>query len=301
MYSFFYGIDTDKINVTKIVYSKCFISSDILFVTENRESLFMDHLIGQEKYLYIQFGNVMNKYPKSNIYVNVKEKHIYFGPKIELSYQTKYTAVIIEPRCHKALHFVVKNMCENLSNEWTILLIIGNNNVKYVHKCLQHLPIHRIRLHQLNISNLSISEYNQLLVTPYLYSLIPTETFLLFQTDSMILKENKDNVNLFLNYDYVGAPWSDGVGNGGFSLRKKSKMLEIINQVLYNNEPEDVYFSNQTVVSICKPSIEEAKSFSVETLFHPRPFGVHKVWIHPPGNNIVKLYPIVHELIKLNH
>ena len=296
-YLFFYGIDTDKIDVTKIVYSKCFFSPDTLFITENRESLFMDHLLGKVKFLYIQYGNVMNKYSRCNIYVNVKEKNIYFGQKIELSYQTKYTAVIIEPRCHKALHFVLNNIGKNLSNEWSILLIIGNNNVKYVHECLKRLPTYRICVHQLNINDLTIPEYNQLLVTPYLYSLIPTETFLLFQTDSMILKENKDNINLFLNYDYVGAPWSDGVGNGGFSLRKKSKMLEIIHQVPYQNEPEDVYFSKQITIPLYKPSIEEAKLFSVEMLFHPTPFGIHKVWWHSPYSNIVKLYPDV-DLLK---
>lgn len=63
-----------------------------------------------------------------------------------------------------------------------------------------------------------------------LYENIPTETFLIFQTDTLINPKYKDLIYEFIDYDYVGAPWiSNGdVGNGGLSLRKKSKMIEII-------------------------------------------------------------------------
>ena len=32
----------------------------------------------------------------------------------------KYTAIIVEPRCHKALSFVLQNFFENLSDEWGV-------------------------------------------------------------------------------------------------------------------------------------------------------------------------------------
>jgi hypothetical protein len=42
--------------------------------------------------------------------------------------RNKYTALIIEPRKHKALEFVLKNFLENLSNEWSIIIFHGNLN-----------------------------------------------------------------------------------------------------------------------------------------------------------------------------
>ena len=36
-----------------------------------------------------------------------------------------YTAIIIEPRKHKAIKFVLKNAYDNLSNEWNIIIFVG--------------------------------------------------------------------------------------------------------------------------------------------------------------------------------
>ena len=99
----------------------------------------------------------------------------------------------------------------------------------------------------------------------------------MFQTDSMICSENKDLLDKFLKYDYVGAPWNHGVGNGGFSLRRKSKMLKIISTCEMNDDNEDLYFSN-SCIPLNNPSIEEAKEFSVEMLYSDKSFGVHQPW-----------------------
>jgi hypothetical protein len=103
--------------------------------------------------------------------------------------------------------------------------------------------------------------------------------FLIFQTDSIICKQNKDVINDFIKYDYVGAPLKAGlVGNGGLSLRRKSKMLEIIDKCEYKKEPEDVYFSVACNLPLNKPSFDEAKKFSVEGVYNDNSFGVHKIW-----------------------
>jgi hypothetical protein len=71
------------------------------------------------------------------------------------------------------------------------------------------------------------------------------------------------------------------IGNGGLSLRRKSKMIEIINNCKYDNKPEDIYFS-LSCPNIYRniPSFEDAKKFSVETVYNDISFGVHKPWIH---------------------
>jgi hypothetical protein len=51
--------------------------------------------------------------------------------------------------------------------------------------------------------------------------------------DEMPLKQEL-LIEKFIDYDYVGAPWNSmplAVGNGGFSLRKRSTMLKIIDKL----------------------------------------------------------------------
>ena len=122
------------------------------------------------------------------------------------------------------------------------------------------------------------------------------------------MKENKDKINDFLQYDYVGAPWlrRKEVGNGGFSIRRKSKMLEIIHKCPYETlisddidyQNEDVYFSLLCPsVSINKPSYEESQIFSSETIWNPKSFGLHKVWHHKDLN--IDMYPDIKLLYSL--
>jgi len=117
----------------------------------------------------------------------------------------------------------------------------------------------------------------------------------------MILEPDK--LNDFLSYDYVGAPWTSGhVGNGGLSLRKKSKMLMIIAAVNPFHVNEDVYFSMQKVVPLHKPHFQEAQRFGVETVFYPSPFGIHSPWKHLKDEELRLLkekYPAIQELIAL--
>lgn len=219
--------------------------------------------------------------------------------KLYLRYESfnniKYTAVIIEPRKHKALKFVLENFAENLSNEWDIIIFHGNTNLEYIIKIIDSSSIlssnkNRIKFINLNVDNLTIRNYNDLLVSKDFYDDIPTEIFLIFQTDTIICKNNKDLINKYIKYDYTGAPWKDKVvGNGGLSIRKKSKMLEIIENCKYSNQPEDIYFSKACPeIYRNQPSFEEAKEFSVETVYNDISFGVHKPWRHLKESNFYK-------------
>ena len=196
-----------------------------------------------------------------------------------------YTAIIIEPRKHQALYFVLENFVGNLPQNWNFIIFHGNKNIDYVYSILNQSILlrthkHRITLYNLHVDNLTIDEYNHLLVSKKFYDYIPTEIFLLFQTDSMICKNYHQLLNNFIEYDYTGAPWRDKtVGNGGLSLRRKSKMLAIIENCTYNNEAEDLYFTKACPhIARNLPSFEDAKKFSVETVYHDISFGVHKPW-----------------------
>lgn len=231
-----------------------------------------------------------------------------------------YTAVIIEPRKHKALHFVLKNYLENLDNNWNILILHGNLNKEYIINIINNkLSIYknRITLKSLNKDNVTWEEYSTLLATPPLYDLIPSEVFLIFQTDSMIIPRNKNNINDFIKYDYSGGPWkmpdnsewgftNGHVGNGGLSLRRKSKMLEIINTCPYKGydlakrNTEDIYFSLLCPkVKTNKPSFEKAKKFASDSILDKNSFGIHKCWQYHSIEDVLKIFPEAEELYKL--
>ena len=202
-----------------------------------------------------------------------------------------YTAIIVEPRQHKALQYVLNNFLSNLSNDWSFIVFHGNNNLEFINNIItNNLSIHkhRVTLINLNVDNLTIDDYNKLFkYDKVIYNNIPTETFLVFQTDSVIFEEYKHSINNFLHYDYVGAPWNhviDGkdknkcVGNGGLSLRQKSKMIEIMEKQGKNEYPEDVYFSCYDSVLINKPKLDDASLFSIEEIFSEMSFGCHRPW-----------------------
>jgi hypothetical protein len=218
------------------------------------------------------------------IYFNNSKKE-YFTEKEE------YTAIIIEPRKHKALEFVLDNFLNNLNNKWNFIIFHGNHNKSFIINMINSNfsnHIDRITLINLNIDNLTIKDYNELLVSKDFYNNIPTEIFLIFQTDSMICPQHKDLINDYIKYDYVGAPWQDkNIGNGGLSLRRKSKMLEVIEKCKYDNINEDLYFSLSCPdIYRNKPSYEDALKFSVENVYNSISFGVHKPWVILTPDNI---------------
>ena len=118
-----------------------------------------------------------------------------------------------------------------------------------------------------------------------------------------LIAERTDPVLFEMSYDYVGAPWnSGGVGNGGLSVRKKTKMLTITQTVMPFQSNEDVYFAFQTIVPLLKPSFQEAQKFAVETVFYEQPFGIHAPWKYLNEHEmgiLLEKYPAIQELIDL--
>jgi hypothetical protein len=231
----------------------------------------------------------------------------------------KYTAIIVEPRKHKALYFVLNNVCDCLSDDWNVILFHGLTNYEFSHQIVTNLNNkykNRISMVNLNVDNLTRDEYSKLLATKsVIYDNIVNETFIVFQTDSMIFKKNAHFIHEFLEYDYIGAPWTitdyvptkncDFIGNGGFSLRKKNKMLEIIDKIQYNNEPEDLFFSTKYHdINIYKPEYEKAARFCVDEVFVHETFACHQPWIKQGYKAIEydafkNLYPECEHLKKL--
>jgi len=232
----------------------------------------------------------------------------------------KKTAIIVEPRKCEALPYVLSNFFENLDETWSFIIYCGNLNKDFVEEFLNKSKGNRrVNVINLNVNNLPIDKYNDLFLSQFFYDNIKTEIFLVFQTDTLILKKTNYFINYFYKFDYCGAPWSKKtvedwknfspitelnyscVGNGGLSLRKKSKMLEILkdyNENIFLEKNEDVIFSGLLTnkVKIKKPSDIEAMFFSVEAVFSPYSFGIHKLWEYLDENkynHIIQYHPDV--------
>lgn len=201
-----------------------------------------------------------------------------YSPKI---YDTDYCAVIVEPREHKDLEVVLKNVMyflneSNSEVKWGLKIYHGIKNENFVKNITKNWE--NVKLNNLNIDDLSGLKYNSLLKTSNFWKSIKANNILIFQTDSLLLKFGIDE---FFSYIYIGAPWirfREGkiVGNGGLSFRNRDKMIEISSN--FKNDDitmEDIYFSKYMNDSDVAP-YEIAKRFSVEDVEYDNPLGVHQ-------------------------
>ncbi|RDA94381.1 hypothetical protein CP533_3812 [Ophiocordyceps camponoti-saundersi (nom. inval.)] len=103
--------------------------------------------------------------------------------------------------------------------------------------------------------NMSVSGeemISRFLTSSWLYeeAIAPAEWLLVFQTDSMVCANSRVDVDHFLPYDWVGAPWNptgEWGGNGGLSLRRVSPIRRILHSQnrVANSDPEDVWLSER--------------------------------------------------------
>ena len=221
-----------------------------------------------------------------------------------------YTIVIIEPRKHKALNYIIRNALDNLDEYWSILIFHGTKNKEYLDKIVEGLTEgykKRISFRDLGVDNLDYPAYAALKTSIDFYKSLPTEICLFMETDSMIISRNKNNIYYFLEYDYVGAPWSgelhnpsstNGVGNGGFSLRRRSAMISVLESYPYTPSPggEDCHISKFVTN---KPPLDKACAFAMESIPCWDSFGLHKPWNYIQLQYIVQVVPNIQELIDL--
>jgi len=173
----------------------------------------------------------------------------------------------------------------------------------------------------------TVEVYNELLTSPRFWlQFNDFEYVLLNQWDSYIFREVPEK---FFNFDYIGGvcnhvlcrrdnqifnicgdPCGCGncvrkqstfnfhpydviynIGNGGFSLRKVKKMIELCVKKKHMGEPEDVYFS---VSYLTQPSRLESSEFSVQDWrYDGVPVGCHQIWERHSDEYISKLFSYI--------
>jgi hypothetical protein len=146
-----------------------------------------------------------------------------------------FVAVIVEPREHIHLEYVILNIIENIPENVQVILFHGKSARNYIKntKLEEFIKTKKIKLEALDVDNLRASDYNKLFATVEFWNKIPKEVILIFQTDSVLCGQSDFKLTDFGKYDYIGSNWvyyAGGLGgNGGLSIRRKSKMISCIN------------------------------------------------------------------------
>ena len=248
------------------------------------------NIINENDHIYFRYLGFKFNYFMKNINL----------PKIKKN--SNYEAVFIEFRVLPHIEFLIRNAIMKLGEEWSHTIVCGNENVDFIVKICGAIS-RNINIVQIDKYNVLPSEYSKLLTSVSFWNLFKGEKILIYQEDSFIFNYN---INDFIHFDYIGAPFQKNVndtpnlvGNGGFSLRSKSKMIEVIQKkspldTEYNSStkkymknsnldfpPEDVYFSkNMQELNIgLVADWDTASLFSSESVFNEKSFGGHKFWL----------------------
>ena len=220
---------------------------------------------------------------------------------------SNHQSVIVESRTLPYLEFIVRNTILRLGQGWSHTIVATLENAAFIKRMATQISP-EIEVITVPIASLSINGYNSLLTAPAFWRLLHGEKILVYQHDTFIFR---NGIERYLKYDYIGAPWerrpnmtyyaqthTSGVGNGGLSLRSRRRMLEVLGRVPWENwtdysiltriwmkwkgvnGPEDMFFSQllPRCRKIVLPSLDIARSFSVERVHHPNPLGGHQWW-----------------------
>jgi hypothetical protein len=224
--------------------------------------------------------------------LSVEDAH-FCNPSLSLD----KAAVLIESRpdpymIPHLLHFI-----QQVGDDWPFIIYHSkyNEEMRRGSRSLKkYIDSGKIQLHRINLVFRDHDSVSVFLTHRAIYdNLAPAKHLFLFQLDSTICANSRSKLEDYFQYDFIGAPISNKVVNGdlpryngGFSLRNRLAFLDIIEtvpefQTKGGGNPftyEDQWFSHEFHKSdrYRLPSNAEASEFSVETLYHPTPFGVHR-------------------------
>ncbi len=225
----------------------------------------------------------------TNILLKLKNKSL-FHKNLD---QNNKAIIIIEPRKHVLLKPVIINTldCLEKPSEWNVYIFTNHENLEWVKSEFieSEISIKTIGLH-----NFTQITYSMFMMTLNFWENFKEEHILITQTDVIMFRKGIDKF-IERDYDYYGANYYDpdnitknnGGIQGGFSLRKRSVMIECIKNITwkeienYRGKPiknhfEDIFFSYACEMLKKKLlPIEERHLFSIEADYYPFTLGHH--------------------------
>lgn len=202
-------------------------------------------------------------------------------------------AVIVEPRKHDMLVPVIRNVMHYVGDGWNLEVVSNAANIRHLSAELKGCTYRTLTMPYVNMSQ---ALYNGLLLDPWFWWQLKEEHVLIFQTDCVMLRSG---VDVWMPFDYVGANYfnpshtSPKIGGiqGGFSLRKRSAMLECLEKVSWSSIQyhrtnrglapldcfhEDIFFTHACEILRKRvPPSDIRKLFSIEAEYHRTPIAHH--------------------------
>ena len=226
------------------------------------------------------------------------------------------SVLLIETRPSELLPFTIYNSLLLTDSGVGLELCLTEEAEEFLRPLLDTLSGYRVH----RVAQIPNPEaYSALLLRESFWQQFESETVLLVQTDSLLLKPFEWKP--FEGVDYVGAPWNeeggvsinwpDGikvqrtlnacqnlgknrVGNGGFSYRRVSAMIDALRkyppkdyrQIGRYSLPEDLFFSRY-VERVA--TYDVARKFATETDWNPEAYGMHKIWEYHSVDRFIEL------------
>jgi hypothetical protein len=181
---------------------------------------------------------------------------------------------IIETRAILNLYEIIKHHMDKLPS-YTKLIIYHSDATAYLKEKFPSAIFVQIS------NDFNIHNYNALLTSASFWSkFLEYHRVLIFQSDSMLLREG---INEFMQWDFIGANWAwnkDYAGNGGLSLRNPKVMYEICIKYPRNssiNEDHHICMVMYEYKIGNLAPIEVAKTFSAEGTPNMGTLGYHAI------------------------
>ncbi|KAH7037784.1 uncharacterized protein B0I36DRAFT_403285 [Microdochium trichocladiopsis] len=166
-------------------------------------------------------------------------------------------ALLIENRPMAFLAPLMLHFMSVIPPDWRFRFMGSRESVDLVQKSFairQQVNLGKLDLTYIpsNMTTIGGEAISQFLTTLWVYETLlqPAEWLLIFQTDSMLCANSRQNLDDFLDYDWVGAPWNPNGGyggNGGLSLRRVSSIIQVLRDQVRKpgTEPEDVWLTDR--------------------------------------------------------
>ena len=204
-----------------------------------------------------KYKNNFSKPYMSEIYKNVLHR---FSEKIKPTQEIKFyegsdkVAVIVDPRYDALMEAVIRQHMFFLNPRgWNLMVVSHNFHKDQIRadfpNCIFAEIDEALVYYKNGKPNITIDGYNRIFLSPHFWLTLPAENIFVFQTDCFMYKMFDDK---FLEYDFAGALSvffvsennnQHVISNGGFSLRKKTAMLESLKRFSFTQLYKDLYQS----------------------------------------------------------
>ncbi len=205
-----------------------------------------------------------------------------------------YIALIVDDRATQLLVNAVLNVLQHIPIDWKVQIMTPYKHWTFyknsvLDRFIKSKRVFLTPFEQSRNGSMRDEDINVVLTSASFWRQVQGDYVLLFQIDAVLCSNSLYNITDFLQYDFIGAPWYvGGCCNGGLSLRNRTKILEMLESGQANYRLPEIHEDGWFTKHLPKfngriAPIPIAKQFAVETIYHPRPFAVHKPHISTIG------------------